>query len=123
MENELLQKLLETLIVVFVPILASLLGVYLKRLVDQAGQKLTAQQREFVSGVISDFVKAAEQTGLKNELLKVGTEKKQWVLREASAYLVGKGIKLDLDELSSLIESAVLDNFNWGRTQAEKPAQ
>ena len=115
MKNELLQTLLETLIVVFLPILLSLLGAYLKKLLDQATQKLTDQQYKFIGEVIDNLVRAAEQTGLKDELLKEGSAKKEWVLKEASAYLVGKGIKLDLDELSALVESLVLENFNWNK--------
>jgi len=115
MKNELLQTLLETLIVVFLPIILSLLGAYLKKLLDQATQKLTDQQYKFISEVIDNLVRAAEQTGLKDELLKEGSAKKEWVLKEASAYLVGKGIKLDLDELSALVESLVLENFNWNK--------
>jgi len=119
MKNELLQTLLETLIVVFLPIILSLLGAYLKKLLDQATQKLTDAQYKFVSEVIDNLVRAAEQTGLKNELLKEGSAKKEWVLKEASAYLVGKGIKLDLDELSALVESLVLENFNWNKVIRE----
>lgn len=115
MENELLQTLLETVIVVFVPILASILAAYLKKTLDQAKQKLTDQQYIFISNVLSDFVRAAEQTGLKDELLKEGSAKKEWVLNESAAYLESKGIKIDVKELSVLIENAVLDNFNWGK--------
>jgi hypothetical protein len=73
----------------------------------------------WIDYVIRRVVLAAEQMNEKHpELVK---NKKQWALGQANAMLLEKGIALDIDELSTLIEAEVKSLFNWDYTPEPPP--
>ena len=57
-------------------------------------------------------VLAAEQTGLKEKWLKAGAEKKALAIEIAQAFLTTRGIQIDLEQLSALIEAEVMRTIN-----------
>jgi len=65
-----------------------------------------------LSGIVQANVRAAEQLGLKDELLQSGQAKKLWVLKQVELAAERIGIEIDANELSNMIETAVWDEFN-----------
>lgn len=65
----------------------------------------TVVNKEFdegLDGIINVAVYAAQQT------IKDNTEKKQWVMEQVRSWLNERGVEISTDQLSMLIESAVL---------------
>jgi hypothetical protein len=112
-ESILLQKLLEVAIQVLVPILLGLVGVLVKEAWAWVKAHVDQTKLETAMAVIEALVKAAEQNGLKDELFKVGANKKAYVMDLAAAELAKHNIVLDLETLSAMVESAVYDEFGW----------
>lgn len=65
----------------------------------------------WIDYVVRRVVLAAEQMHEKHPELVAN--KKQWAIDEVSAMLLAKGIELDLNEISTLIEAEVKTLFNW----------
>ena len=117
-----LQLLLETMITVFVPLIAAFGIQFFRAKIAQVRGQIPADQLALADQVITQFVKAAEQTGLTDELMREGSAKKAMVLQLAETELGRHGINLDLDTLSAMIEAAVYQEFNKGKTDPA-PAQ
>lgn len=74
-----------------------------------ANAKFNSEQLSVINDVAVIGVQAAEQ--LLNRF--GGEEKKKFALEYAEAELARRGIKVDLDQLSAIIEAAVLAEFNY----------
>jgi len=105
--SALLQKVLEVVIQVALPFVLAMLFAWLRQQYLKVKAQIPVEQFEFAANLAEQFVLAAEQTGLKDELLKLGQDKKEWVLSHLDAELQKRGVKLDLAVLSALVESAV----------------
>lgn len=109
--GKLIQMALETVIVVFLPVLLA----YAVAWVNQQTRLLKAGETkatyEYTVGVVRDLVQAAEQIGLKQELLTIGADKKAWVMAQAEASLAQKGIHMDVSALSAVVEAQVYQAF------------
>lgn len=113
----LLEKLLLGVIEGLLPFLLFFLIQWVMRQVDYVKAKLTTEQRQFVETMAMSLVLAAEQVGLKDELLTAGEEKKQWVLTRLEASLKENNIYMDLGALSDAVESAVHKAFKLSAGQ------
>ena len=117
--NAFLQPLLITLIQVLVPILASLAIAWLKKQFDLTKAKIPGEQLAFAEILIRQFVMAAEQSGLTGALINEGKVKKAWVRDRVQQELSARGIKLNVNLISDMIEAIVLAEFN--RAKLDKP--
>lgn len=114
MDNSvILQKVLEIVIQVLLPILLALLVALAKEAWAWVKAHVDQTQLETAMAIVEALVKAAEQNGLKDELFKVGANKKAFVMDLAAAELAKHNIVLDLETLSAMVESAVYDEFGW----------
>lgn len=100
-------------------VLAILLPVaigYAVLLINSALKYLKARIGEQKYQEVYDFIRllvlAAEQTGLKGDVLATGAEKKKWVLDRIQSYVDEKGYPINVADLSSMIEAAVMEEIN-----------
>lgn len=109
----LIQKALEVVITVLLPVVLGYLVILLKSVGEKIKQQVGKEQWEVVSTLAGQFVSAAEQLGLKDEALAVGEAKKQWVLEQLQGELSRRKINIDVATLAALIEAVVYDELNW----------
>lgn len=121
MYSDILQALLETLITVLVPVLATFAIAGIRVWMTKAQASIPAEQLAFASSLAKEFVKAAEQSGLAGLIADEGREKKAFVISKMEAVLEQKGIKIDMDVISALVESAVYEAVTQSK-QEQAPA-
>ena len=113
MESQLIQLTFEVLIQVLVPVIITAFAI---PLIKVATKKIKASiskgDLELADTLIRKLVLAAEQKGLKDQLLKESAAKRDWVICEAEKALAQRGIVLDLDEIYHLLEANVLESLN-----------
>lgn len=105
------QMLLQVAILVLLPYVLRLVKAYVDSKVAEFKATADKAQLDFVIGLISELVKAAEQCGLTGALEAIGEEKKRYVMDLAEAELARRGIEIDLDILDSMVEAAVMAEF------------
>ncbi|NIP51918.1 MAG: hypothetical protein GWN00_33305 [Aliifodinibius sp.] len=114
--NEILTNLLIAAVTTTLPVFLGLLWAWvrplLKRLDAEAAARIGAVEWDFIKAMVAQFVAAAEQRGVWDDLLADGKAKKTWVLRNVDAYLRKYGIDLDESLIDAAIEEAVLE-VNW----------
>jgi len=120
--NALLQTLLQTIIIVFVPVLGTLATIALQRLSSQIKGKVGEQNYSLAENLAYQFVLAAEQSGLSGAIKDEAAVKKEWAMSQLDGALRAKGIKLDLPVLSALIEAKVHETFKLD-IFSEEPAE
>ena len=109
--SSLLQVLLETVIVVVLPILLTRLVTWINSQIKNTRAQMSKEQLFLVETLIKQFVRAAEQSGLTGQIKAAGAEKKAFVLALVKAELAERAISLNLDTLDAMIEAAVSDAF------------
>jgi hypothetical protein len=80
--------------------------------------QLKRSQYAFVYQTILSLVKAAEQMGTWDELLKEAKQKRDWVLFQAQDILNKQGIKINLVEIIALMEEIVRDELDHSAVPA-----
>lgn len=110
--NEALALLAQALLVLALPILIYVLFQWLRQRSAEFRSRLTAQQQQFIDSSINIAVRAAEQSGLAQQLAGGGQAKKAFAVKAAQDYLNQLGIKLDVGMLSTLIEAEVHKQFS-----------
>lgn len=113
--KDLLTTLLVTVISVALPILLVWLRQWLNEKKGELRQQVGEQQWYQMRQVVALFCEAAEQTGLKTELLKTGAEKKAWVLDQMDAWLKATGVPIDIKAVEAAVEATV---YNWNQDGA-----
>jgi len=81
----------------------------IKRLDEKAAAEIGAAQWEFIKNLVVQFVKAAEQRGVWDDLLKEGTAKKEWVKQQLDLAFIAYGLDVDWDAIDAAIEAALSD--------------
>lgn len=109
--SDILQAVLITIIQVLLPIVLGMVAVWLRAAWQKAKGEISQQQYDMAVELAHQFVLAAEQNGLTGMIANVGEEKKRWALEQLDKALQARGIKLDLQMLSSMIESVVHEVF------------
>jgi len=97
--------------IVIVPLLGVVAGfviAWLKKKIEVAKASLDASTQKIIDDTVKAMVLAAEQVHLVDKLIV----KKDYALEQAANYLAAKGIPVDLDKLSDLIEAEVMAQFN-----------
>lgn len=97
-------------------LLSGLVGLVLWYLRQWLASKITTEQGEHVAFVAALAVKAAEQYGGDAE------DKKRQALAIAGHWLAVNNIKIDLSQIDAAIESAVMNEFNFFKSDMGLPA-
>lgn len=97
--------LIDIVLGLFAAVLTAI-GLYFKGLVGQ-------NERDLIHNIVSDAVHYAEQTGIKEKLVKGGELKLVWATEYASIFLAKYGIKISAEQLRLLIEQAVHKELNF----------
>jgi len=129
MENEWIKLLMQIVSVVINAILAVVLpylaveGIkWLQAKKAEAFARASNEQRLMIEQAVRTGVLAAEQLGLAGKI----KDKFQYAWRTADAWLMDRGINIDANMLEIALESAVNQEFNWGKKPAlpepEQPA-
>lgn len=109
------QMILEALVAVLVPIAIGYVIVAINAGITWLRSKASDSQWAVVEQAVTYAIFAAEQSGLRVEAQNKGQLKKAEALRVAQVFLDARGIKIDVNRLSALIESQVAEQLNWSR--------
>lgn len=99
--------LIQGLLVLAIPILIAFAIPWLRQKANEVKQKLSADQLDMLQKGAQFAVKAAEQAGLSGQIKNVGKEKKEFAISAAQGWLDRAGLKVNADEIASMIESEV----------------
>jgi hypothetical protein len=110
--NTFVQMLVEQAVAVLTPIAVALVIALLAQIARWVQGRLGVQQWNAIQLAVNFAVLAAQQSGLANELYRTGEAKKALALDLATQFLKARGITLDLEKLSALIEASVYANFH-----------
>lgn len=114
---DLLQPFLETMLEILLPVVLGFLAVWIRNLIAKAKAEVAARDLEWLLVLAGQFVAAAEQAGIIGELENVGEAKKQMVVDMLQAAADQRGIRIDADALSALIEAAVVEHFGFANEE------
>lgn len=107
-----LTPIIQTLVALIATVLTAFVIPKISKILQQ---KLTAEQRNQLSQLVSIAVSAAEQLFGSD----AGTEKKEYVV----SFLLSKGIVFDIDEVNAMIESEVYKLSEALKQQTEKSSE
>lgn len=109
----LIQKSLETLISVLVPILVGYLILAVKNWNNKVKGEVGEKDWLQIQAIISDVVKAAEQNGLRGAIENAAQAKKLWAVNEGQRILNERKLnKISVETLASLIEAKVREGVH-----------
>ena len=110
-------KFLQIFLNTVVPPLATALAVFIVVLIKKLLAKWTASINLDVLAIIQEAVLSAVLAAEQAHLKDFAFDKYQYAMEQAANWLASKNIKFDLEELSGLIEAAVMDEFNRPRAE------
>ncbi len=102
------QNFLNAVLPVLATLLAGLLIAWIAEKVNAVKSRLSNDAQWVIEQAVRSAVLAAEQV----HLVDIAIDKKEYALTAATEWLVSKGIKFDLGQLDTLIEAAVMSEFN-----------
>lgn len=111
-----LQKFLEVVLPVLATALAGLAVAWITKIINDIKSHLSGDAQWAINQAVGAAVMAAEQM----HLVDAAIDKKDYALTAATNWLESKGIKVDLNILDTLIEAAVMNNFNIDRAKARR---
>lgn len=108
-----LQLFLNAVIPPLIAAAAAFVVAMAKKLLDKWTASMNLDVYAILQEAVLSAVLAAEQASLKDFTI----DKYKFAMEQAANWLAYKKIKFDLEELSGLIEAAVMDEFNRGRAE------
>lgn len=114
-----LQSIIEMTIGILLPVILGFVVVWLRGQIQVQKSKLGADQLAMAEAFVTSFVFAAEQSGLSEQISVAGEAKKSWVMAQVQAALDAKGISVDVEVISGLIEAAVYKAWSDSAPQLE----
>lgn len=102
------QNFLNAVLPVLATLLAGLVIAWITDVVNKIKSRISTDAQWIIDEAVNAAVLAAEQVHLKDAAI----DKKDYALTSATNWLESKGIKFDLNQLDTLIEAAVMDEFN-----------
>jgi len=106
-----LPQLAQAMLIIAIPILVAADFTWMKQKAVEIKQNLSKEQLAMIEKGVNIAVRAAEQAGFSG-LLKSGSEKKQYAIDAVQIYLDRAGVPIDIEEISTLIESEVNSQFS-----------
>ena len=107
------ELLLEEAISVLVPILLVVVATWVGHLIGRVRQQMGEARWAAIANAVKFAVYAAEQSGLAGHIENVGVAKKQLAIQVAERFLHERGVTLDLERLSDLIEAELAVSVNF----------
>ncbi len=108
-----LNILLQAVMTIAAPIVVAFGISLLRQLIAKAKASVSAEQWLLLQSLAAAVVSAAEQSGLSKQIGDAGRTKKEWAIDELMRIAAEHGMAgLDLQTLSSLIESEVFKQLN-----------
>lgn len=118
--GDLLQPALETILTVLLPVVLGYIVLWFQRASSKLKAEIGSEQWELLENLATQFVLAAEQSGLTGKIEQLGEVKKAMVLQLLQSAADSRGIKINVEELDAIIEAAVVDAFGFHEPE---PAQ
>lgn len=115
--NDFLWKFLQLFLNAVIPPLIAVAAAFIIALAKKLIAKWTASMNLDVLAIIQEAVRSAVLAAEQAHLKDFAVDKYAFAMEQASNWLASKNIKFDLEELSGLIEAAVMDEFNRGRAE------
>jgi hypothetical protein len=113
-------ELAVTLIIVpAIGILAASAVKFVALKIKEYESHMTERQRLLVLGAVQLCAQAAEQMGLKDELLQDGAKKKAWALQRAQEIADYYKIKVNVSELEAMLEASLLAGIHQGLQEVD----
>lgn len=106
------EVLLAEAVRVLTPVVIGLVAAGVMTAIRWLQAKLGEARWAAVREAVEFAVLAAEQTGLREEAFRTGAEKKRLALQLAQGWLASRGIRVDVGELSAVIEAEVMRSLN-----------
>lgn len=113
----LFEVVLNQVLPVVLTALFAVIGVYIENLRKEVKVRTTTKQYLALQNYLDILVGGIEASGLQDELLAVGANKKQAVLSLAKQYVDANKIPIDVEALDVMIESIVFNEFNRWRDE------
>ncbi len=113
----LLQPFLETVLEILLPVVLGFLAVWIRSMILKAKAEIANRNLDWLLVLAGQFVAAAEQAGIIGEIENLGEAKKQMVVDMLQAAADTRGIRIDADALSALIEAAVVAAFGFSNEE------
>lgn len=114
-ETDLLYSVLEVLIVsvlaVVVPPLTYHVYALIVRIFAYFRSLFDSKELEILDGIVALFIKSAEQQGFKDEAMRLGAAKKEYVISRVTEYLVSKKIKISPHVIADAIEAGIRKGY------------
>jgi len=107
-----LSILASALFALAIPILIAILFQWFRQKSAELRSRLSAQQQKFIDAGVGIAVRAAEQMGLSQQVAGGGQGKKAFALKTAQDYLNRLGVQIDVNELATLVEAEVRQQFS-----------
>jgi hypothetical protein len=117
--GDLIQPLLETVLNIVLPIVLSAAALWIKQLISKAKAEIEEANLSWLLVLAQQLVVAAEQAGVTGMIEDIGEEKKAMVIGLLQKAADERGIKVDVEVISAIIEAAVVDAF--GLSEPESP--
>lgn len=114
---DLLQPFLETVLTILLPVVLGALAIWIRQLIAKARGEIDDRNLNWLLVLAGQFVAAAEQAGIIGEIENLGEAKKQMVVDMLQAAADARGIRIDADVLSALIEAAVVAAFGFSNEE------
>ncbi|MEW6718737.1 MAG: phage holin, LLH family [Chloroflexota bacterium] len=102
-----LSVLVQGLLMIAIPILVAAAFSWLQQKAREVKQNLSAEQWSLVKQGVEVAVRAAEQAGISGQIESIGAEKKAYASKFLQNYLDRIGLRVDVGEISALIEAEV----------------
>lgn len=115
--GDLIQPALATIIQVLLPVVLGYLVLWFNRATAKLKAEISNEQLAVLESLAAQFVLAAEQSGLTNTIEDLGEAKKAMVIDLLQEAAKSRGIKVNVDELSALIEAAVVEAFGLSESK------
>lgn len=90
-----------------VPTITAFIIRYLNILYERGKMSLKAEQVIFLEGLVAMAVRAAEQSGLSDQIKNTAENKKAYAIDSVQTALATRGIKIDVKEIADKIEEAI----------------
>lgn len=108
-----LQILLQSVVAVAVPVLTAMVVSYVRAKMAEIKGQVPAEVLATIDLVADMVVAAAEQSGLKDEIMAQGENKKAWAMQYGEELLREQlGLFLDLDKLGASFWDAILSGLD-----------
>ena len=117
---ETVQLLLNEAVRVLAPVLVGLVMAAVSYGIGLLRARLGEARWDAVERAVRFAVMAAEQTGLREQAFRAGAKKKELALTLAQGWLSERGIRVDVGQLSALIEAEVMRSLNLEAVVAER---